>query len=338
MTTQTKAPTTSKTPAPYFYITDDEEAKVSDVYIFGNIAGERSGLGRLVRDPSERSSYSLVQELQGIPDDYAVTVHINSNGGDLKEGLGIYNTLKSRANVTTICEGFAASAGSVVFAAGSRRIMQPASLLFIHQASFMAVDGNADDFAKYADDLRTITDTAVNAYLESGVNISRDDLIGLLKAETWIKPEDALQMGFATEIAADDEEEPEEGNPSVAVSNDAMRSIMAAVTSPQKSQREPGTFKIDVSGINDLGDLTEKLNDTLAPFKPVADAINACPQLVALAARVEAALAADPGLADRAAAVVNKFLGNPAPKSPARDEHKGFFNFTKPEDPAHRRR
>lgn len=327
MTAQTKTPTTSKTPAPYFYITDDEEAKVSDVYIFGNIAGERSGLGRLVRDPSERSSYSLVQELQGIPDDYAVTVHINSNGGDLKEGLGIYNTLKSRANVTTICEGFAASAGSVVFAAGSRRIMQPASLLFIHQASFMSVDGNADDFAKYADDLRTITDTAVNAYLESGVNISRDDLIGLLKAETWIKPEDALRMGFATEIAAEDEE-PAEGDTSIAVSNDAMRSIMAAVTSPRKSQGELGTFKIDVSGINDLGDLVENLNDTLAPFKPVADTINACPQLIALAARAEQALVNNPGLADQIANAITLFTANPAPKSPARDGHKGFFNFT----------
>lgn len=334
MTIQTKAPTTSKTPAPYFYITDDEEAKVSDVYIFGNIAGERSGLGRLVRDPSERSSYSLVQELQGIPDDYAVTVHINSNGGDLKEGLGIYNTLKSRANVTTICEGFAASAGSVVFAAGSRRIMQPASLLFIHQASFMAVDGNADDFAKYADDLRTITDTAVNAYLESGVNISRDDLIGLLKAETWIKPEDALRMGFATEIAAEDEE-PAEGDVA-AISNDAMRSIMAAVSRPH--DRSFRTIDVDVSGLKDIEDLAGKLNDTLAPFATLANTIDTCPQLVALAARVEAALAADPGLADRAAAVVNKFLDNPAPKSPARDEHKGFFNFTKPEDPAHRRR
>lgn len=329
MKTKTKTPTTNKAPAPYFYITDDDEAKVSDVYIFGNIAGERSGLGRLLSDPSERSSYSLVQELQGIPDDYAVTVHINSNGGDLKEGLGIYNTLKSRENVTTICEGFAASAGSVVFAAGSRRVMQPASLLFIHQASFMSVDGNADDFAKYADDLRTITETAVNAYLESGVNISREELDNMLRAETWIKPEDALRMGFATEIAADDEEEPEEGDPGVAVSNDAMRSIMAAVTEPKHEPKELGVFNVDVHGIKELEELVNNLDGKLA---------GAYPQLVALAARVEAALAADPGLADRAAAVVNKFLGNPAPKSPARDEHKGFFNFTKPEDPAHRRR
>jgi ATP-dependent Clp protease protease subunit len=329
MKTKTKTPATNKAPAPYFYITDDDEAKVSDVYIFGNIAGERSGLGRLLSDPSERSSYSLVQELQGIPDDYAVTVHINSNGGDLKEGLGIYNTLKSRENVTTICEGFAASAGSVVFAAGSRRVMQPASLLFIHQASFMSVDGNADDFAKYADDLRTITETSVNAYLESGVNISREELDNMLRAETWIKPEDALRMGFATEIAADDEEEPEEGDPGVAVSNDAMRSIMAAVTEPKNKPRELGVFNVDVHGIKELEELVNNLDGKLA---------GAYPQLVALAARVEAALAADPGLADRAAAVVNKFLGNPAPKSPARDEHKGFFNFTKPEDPAHRRR
>ncbi|MCI6172930.1 MAG: Clp protease ClpP [Clostridiales bacterium] len=319
MATKTKTPAT-KTPAPYFYIEDDDETKVSDVYIFGNIAGERSGLGRLLSDPSERSSYSLVRELQNIPDDYAVTVHINSNGGDLKEGLGIYNTLKSRENVTTICEGFAASAGSVVFAAGSRRVMQPASLLFIHQASFMSVDGNADDFAKYADDLRTITETAVNAYLESGVNISREELDNMLRAETWIKPEDALRMGFATEIAADDEEEPEEGNPGVAVSNDAMRSIMAAVTEPKHEPKELGVFNVDIHGINELEELVNNLDGKLA---------GAYPQLVALANRAEKALAENPGLADQLVKAVNLFTVTPAPKSPARDGHRGFFNFNK---------
>ena len=63
------------------------------------------------------SSYGLVKQLKEIPEDAAITVHINSNGGEVKEGLGIYNALKGR-NVTTVCEGFAASAASVVFCAG----------------------------------------------------------------------------------------------------------------------------------------------------------------------------------------------------------------------------
>ena len=57
MSTNNKTPATiNKEPAPYFYIEEDDEAKVAEVYIFGNIAPEAHGLGRLFRDPSERSA------------------------------------------------------------------------------------------------------------------------------------------------------------------------------------------------------------------------------------------------------------------------------------------
>lgn len=218
----------SNAPMPYFSVSKDYENSNADIYIFGDIAQRRGGLAGLLQPSSDQSSYDLANQISNIPEDWSITVHINSNGGELKEGLGIYNVLKAR-DVTTVCEGFAASAGSVIFCAGKKRIMQPASLLFIHQAH-MSAGGNADDFEKAAEDLRIVTEAAVAAYKECGITIDDDALHEMLKAETWITPEEAITYGFATQIS---DEEPEDG----VIANDAMRSIMAAVKRPAMEQR-----------------------------------------------------------------------------------------------------
>lgn len=220
-TARNKTPTvTGNAPVTYFSLSMDEQAGRADIYIFGNIRQAKGGLSGVFQADSDQSSYDLANQISRIPEDWDIVVHINSYGGEIKEGLGIYNVLKAR-NVTTICEGFAASAASVIFCAGRTRIMQPASLIFIHQA-FTEVEGNADDFAKAAEDLRIVTGSAIAAYKECGVNVSDEELTAMLKAETWITPEDALRMGFATQIA----DEEDDG----IIANDAMRSIMAAVT------------------------------------------------------------------------------------------------------------
>ena len=211
----------SKKLIPYFSLVKSEEHKSADIIVFGDIVSKGFELWDKLF-PADVNSYDLVAQLNDIPEDYDITVHINSNGGEGKEGLAIYNALKTR-NVTTVCEGFAASAASLVFMAGKRRVMNAASLLFIHQAIVSAY-GNPDELEKVASDLRTITEAAANAYKEGGVNISDEELTKMLKAESWIKAEDALEMGFATEIA--EAEETEDG----VVTNNAMQSIIAAVT------------------------------------------------------------------------------------------------------------
>ncbi len=224
----------SKKLIPYFSLVKSEEHKSADIIVFGDIVSK----GLVWWDelfPADVNSYDLVAQLNDIPEDYDITVHINSNGGEVKEGLAIYNALKTR-NVTTVCEGFAASAASLVFMAGKRRVMNAASLLFIHQAIVSAY-GNPDELEKVASDLRTITEAAANAYKEGGVNISDEELTKMLKAESWIKAEDALEMGFATEIA--EAEETEDG----VVTNNAMQSIIAAVT---KKPANFGQIGVDI--------------------------------------------------------------------------------------------
>lgn len=322
-TTPTAAPVRGNAPMPYFSLARHPEEQSADIYIFGNIAHNRGGLSGLLQANSDQSSYDLANQIAGIPEDWAITVHINSNGGELKEGLGIYNVLKSRS-VTTICEGFAASAGSVIFCAGKTRIMQPASLLFIHQAQ-MEAEGNADDFQKAADDLRIVTSAAVEAYKEAGITIDDDQLDAMLKAETWITPEEAVAFGFATQIAEPDEDD---DDPDDVIVNDAMRSIMAAVKRPaapkilDESGDETG-FKVF-----EYTDLVAVPEETLAVLQTFTETAAEYSDLFEMASTVLAAINNDPELLPKLKAAASLLLATtPTPKTPASVGNKGFFGF-----------
>lgn len=180
-----------------FYDIAQEEG-TADIYIFGDITS-------WPYEDSDVSAYRLANQIKDIPEGTNITVHINSFGGEVAEGLAIYNALRAR-DVTTVCDGFAASAASVIFAAGKTRIMNAASLLFIHNASCMAA-GNSGEMKKAAEFLDTITSSIQAAYKESGVNLKDDELTALMDAETWIKPDDAVEWGFATEVAEETNEE-----------------------------------------------------------------------------------------------------------------------------------
>lgn len=147
---------------------------------------------------SDVSAYLLSKQINGIEAD-VIEVYIDSYGGEVSEGLAIYNALKRHpAKVKTYCDGFACSAASVVFMAGDERIMGDASLLMIHNAWTFA-SGNAAELRKVADDLDTISEASANAY-KAAVNIEEGKLAELMENETWILPADAVEMGFATGI------------------------------------------------------------------------------------------------------------------------------------------
>lgn len=136
-----------------------------------------------------------------------ITVNINSYGGEVAIGLAVYNALVNhKAKVTTHVNGFACSIASVIFMAGDERIMDDASLLMIHNA-WTFTSGNADELRKQADDLEIITEASVKAYL-SRINIDEDELREMMKDETWISPEDAVEKSFATSIKKVNEQNP----------------------------------------------------------------------------------------------------------------------------------
>ena len=168
-----------------------KEKQTATLNIYGDISS--------CKEFGEVSSADLSKQLEALGDVEQIDVHINSYGGEVAEGLAIYNALRRhKAKVTTYCDGFACSIASVIFMAGDERIMNESSLLMIHNAWTLAM-GNSAELRKQADDLEKITQASVEAY-KSHSSLSEEEIKNLMDNETWILPEEALSYGFATTV------------------------------------------------------------------------------------------------------------------------------------------
>lgn len=191
MATATKGQTKHQT--RWFSLAVEPEERTADLMIYGDIVAEAYRWGE-----DETSSYSLSKQLAELDVD-RITVGINSYGGDISEGLAIYNALKRhRAKVVTRCDGFACSIASVVFMAGDERVMSDPSMLMIHNGWTFAA-GNAKELRKAADDIEKMTEASVQIYLQS-VSVEEAELRQLMDEETWIAADEAVSMGFATSM------------------------------------------------------------------------------------------------------------------------------------------
>lgn len=176
----------------YFMLGKDKATKSATLNIFGEITS-------VPEIESDVSSHNLSTQLAQLTDVDQIDVYINSYGGEVAEGLAIYNALRRhKANITTHCEGFACSIASVIFMAGDKRVMNESSLLMIHNA-WNIVAGNAEELRKQADDLEKINQAATEAY-KAHSTLKEDEIKALMDDETWILPEEALSYGFATSI------------------------------------------------------------------------------------------------------------------------------------------
>lgn len=127
-------------------------------------------------------------------------VRINSPGGNVFDGLAIFNLLRDfRGTVTVKVDGIAASIASVIAMAGKRVVMPKTSGLFIHNPLVQYATGNAEELRTIAADLDKISGLIEDAYM-ARVSISREELRKMLAAETLLTPAEALRMGFIDEI------------------------------------------------------------------------------------------------------------------------------------------
>lgn len=128
-----------------------------------------------------------------------IEVQINSPGGNVFDGLAIYNALRLHpAHVTTRVDGLAASAASVIAQAGDDRIMVSSSQMMIHEAWGGCV-GNASDMLEMATVLEQQNDVLAAAYAErSGGDAA--EFRALMAAETWYTADAAVTAGLADEV------------------------------------------------------------------------------------------------------------------------------------------
>ena len=147
----------------------------------------------------------FLRDLEGLAGKDSITVHINSVGGDMYAGIAIYNRLKGlAANVTTVNDGLAASAGSLIFMAGDTRKVNAGSNLMIHGAAgFLYGYYQVQDLAAIKKQLEAHNRAGVNIYAEA-TGRDKDTIKAMVDRETWLTGPDAVEAGFAHEVIGDD--------------------------------------------------------------------------------------------------------------------------------------
>lgn len=147
-----------------------------------------------------------------------LNIYINSYGGEVFEGFAIYNTLKNYQGYKTVyIDGIAASIASVIAMAGNKVIMNEASMMMIHNASGLAY-GNAEEMQKVVNALEQINEVIRGVY-QNKTGLSEDEIKNLMDNETYMKPQECVDYGFADEIQNKTVSEEEEKETAVAMHN-----------------------------------------------------------------------------------------------------------------------
>lgn len=147
----------------------------------------------------------FVRELNGL----RVTqldIHINSPGGEVDDGVAIFNAIRAhRAQTTVYIDGLAASAASFIAQAGDRRVIARNAQVMIHDALGLAL-GNAAEMRAYADLLDRYSDNIADIYAQRGGG-TVDEWRERMRAETWYTGAEAVAAGLADEVDGEPDED-----------------------------------------------------------------------------------------------------------------------------------
>jgi len=142
----------------------------------------------------------FADQLKAIPKGRKINVRINSPGGNVWDGLTIYNLLRDRKqDVTCYIDGVAASIASIIALAGEKVVMPKNAMMMIHDPSGMCA-GTAEDMRKMAECLDRHKDSLVSIYVDE-TGQSEAKIREKMSAETWFTGQDALDFGLCTDLS-----------------------------------------------------------------------------------------------------------------------------------------
>lgn len=129
-----------------------------------------------------------------------ITLEVNSNGGLVTVGSEIYTALKNyKGHVTVEVTGMAASAASVAIMGADTVKISPTAQIMIHKALLTRATGNSDDLEKAVNALKSSDQSIINAYV-SKTGLSEDEIFEMMKNETFMSANEAIEKGFADEL------------------------------------------------------------------------------------------------------------------------------------------
>lgn len=187
-------------PKPFNYCFQQAAGGVHKLYIYDDVkAYSRFNWETWKYEESETSAKYFREKLEQIPDTDTIELHINSNGGSVKEGVAIYNQLKQKkCKKVGYVDGVAYSVAFVILQACDERIMGIGTSALIHEI-WIETCGNAKGLRKMADDLDVLMESNRKIFLERS-NLTEQQLIEMMEAETFLTPEQCLEYALIDEV------------------------------------------------------------------------------------------------------------------------------------------
>lgn len=175
-------------PGNSWYKINARDGGIAEIAIFDEIGG----WGITARQ--------FAQELSSFRDISLIKLYIHSPGGDVFEGMAIYNLIRNHpARVEVEILGLAASMASVIAMAGDLVIMPENAMMMIHRP-WGIQGGDADSMRRYANLLDQVEDNLISSYTNK-TGIAADAIKTMLAAETWLTGTEAVEQGFADQLA-----------------------------------------------------------------------------------------------------------------------------------------
>lgn len=186
-----------------YNITENEEEDSAEIIMYGEVIVNRPR--SLWTGKEDNSLYIVLGEflndLEKVKNRSKLTVRINSPGGDLYAGLAIMNRLSElKGDVTTIVDGLAASAASIILQGGKKRKVYNGSSIMVHGASVSLYGRyNAAELEEASKQLEAANRAATEAYIKrTGINES--EICSIMERTEWMTGKEAVDKGFADEL------------------------------------------------------------------------------------------------------------------------------------------
>jgi ATP-dependent Clp protease protease subunit len=145
------------------------------------------------------SAADFIKELRNQRQFSQIELSIHSPGGNLLDGLAMYNALKDHpAKITAKVEGIAASAASFVLMAADVISMPEDAFLMVHNAQGGAF-GESRDLRDMADIMDRLQNSIVNIY-QQRTGLDPAEIADMMSAETWMSAKEAQKLGFVDHV------------------------------------------------------------------------------------------------------------------------------------------
>jgi len=184
------------------YIIEERQLNVAQMDVFSRLMMDRIiFLGTAIDDYVANIIQAQLLFLESVDNSKDISIYINSPGGSVYAGLGMYDTMQFiKPDVATICTGMAASMGAVLMCAGTKgkRSALPHSRVMIHQP-LGGAQGQASDIEITAREIMKLKDELYQI-ISKHSGQSMEKVHADSDRDYWMKAEEAKAYGMIDEI------------------------------------------------------------------------------------------------------------------------------------------